>query len=430
MSDETMDSELMDVHVRALSSSGSGVADLPGGQVVFIPRTAPGDHVRVRLGKMKKRWGTAVVEEMLEQSPDRAKPPCALYDECGGCSVQHLPYEAQLDWKTRLVTDAMQRIAHVEVDAPPITPSEAQTEYRNRVTYTLRRLRGGRIVAGFHALGRPAHVVEVNDECLLPEPELKAAWKELRSVWGMGARLLPNAGRLRLTLRKSASGVVLLVEGGGKGWQARELTEAAKLLVAIWHRPAGGEPAQRITGPEVFESWGEESVPVGAGAFLQVNRAVAEAMQAYVLEQAGDAKDAIDAYCGVGAYARPMARRGMSVTGIEMDAEACEAASFEAPAGLRVLEGSVEKELEGALPTEVLILNPPRTGLDASIPPVITANPPKRLIYVSCDPATLARDIERLRPDYSVTHMHVFDLFPQTAHVETVAVLDQVREDS
>ena len=429
MSDETRDQELVEVSVRALSSSGAGVADLPEGQVVFVPRTAPGDRVRIRLGKMKKRWGKATIEEMLEQSPNRVKPVCALFEECGGCSLQHIPYETQLEWKAQWVRDALERIAHIQVETPDVTPSPAPLGYRNRVTYTLRRLRGGRIIAGFHALGRPAHVIEVKHECMLPEPELKGAWIQLRAVWGMGARLLPGAGRLRLTLRKSAGGVVLLVEGGEAGWRAKALAEAATQLVAIWHRPSGNEPAVRITGDQVFEAWEDESVPVAAGAFLQVNRAVAKEMQQYVGVQVGEADSVVDAYCGVGAYARVLARRGASVIGIELDPEACEAARFEAPATLQIVEGSVEECLAETLPTEVLILNPPRTGLDESIPAVIQASPPKRVIYVSCDPATLARDIDRLSPAFKLVRIQAFDLFPQTAHIETVAVLEAASDE-
>ena len=167
------------------------------------------------------------------------------------------------------------------------------------------------------------------------------------------------------------------------------------------------------------------SVPVAAGAFLQVNRAVAKEMQQYVGVQVGEADSVVDAYCGVGAYARVLARRGVSVTGIELDPEACEAAGFEAPPTLRIVEGSVEECLAETLPTEVLILNPPRTGLDESIPAVIQASPPKRVIYVSCDPATLARDIDRLSPAFKLVRIQAFDLFPQTAHIETIAVLQR-----
>ncbi len=114
---------LADVHVRAVASNGSGVADLPDGRVVFIPRTAPGDHARVRLGKVKRRWAQASVVELLEQAPNRIDAPCALFDTCGGCTLQHLPYEDQLEWKSLFVSDAMKRIGGLEVDPPTVLPS-------------------------------------------------------------------------------------------------------------------------------------------------------------------------------------------------------------------------------------------------------------------------------------------------------------------
>jgi 23S rRNA (uracil1939-C5)-methyltransferase len=138
----------------------------------------------------------------------------------------------------------------------------------------------------------------------------------------------------------------------------------------------------------------------------------------------------VDAFCGVGAFARELARRGAAVTGIEVDPAACAAAKHDAPDSLDVVQGRVEQRLEEALPTDLLILNPPRAGLHESVPDVIRASAPERLIYVSCDPATLARDLARLSNTYTLAEVQAFDLFPQTSHVETVAVLDRSGEDS
>jgi len=131
----------------------------------------------------------------------------------------------------------------------------------------------------------------------------------------------------------------------------------------------------------------------------------------------------VDAYCGVGAYARELARRGAEVTGIEVDPSACAAAKSDAPDELNIVQGRVEDRLAATLPTELLILNPPRVGLHDSVPDIIRAAAPSRVIYVSCDPATLARDVGRLIDEYRLVEIEAFDLFPQTSHVETVAVL-------
>ena len=421
---------LVDVHVRAVASNGSGVADLPDGRVVFIPRTAPGDHARVRLDRVKRRWAQASVVELLEHAPNRIDAPCSLFDTCGGCKLQHLPYDDQLDWKSLFVSDAMKRIGGLEVDPPTVLPSPEVFGYRNRVSYSLRRLRGGRVVAGFHALGRPAHVIDVADECLLPEGSIRIAWMALREGWGGGARHLPRADRLRLTLRSAGDGVALVVDGGASGWSAGDLAESVPALVAIWHRPGGATRATLVHGSEAVTPGDSDASRWVGDSFLQVNTALGDALRDFVLLQAQAANQVVDAYCGVGAYARELARRGAQVTGIEVDPAACAAAWTDAPDTLSIVQGRVEERLAAELPTDLLILNPPRSGVHHSVPDVIRASAPGRVIYVSCDPATLARDLARLIEAYTLVEIQAFDLFPQTAHVETVAVLARSGDDA
>ena len=419
---------LVDVRVRAIASNGSGVADLPDGRVVFTPRTAPGDHARVRLGKVKRKWAQASLVELLEHAPNRIDAPCPLFDTCGGCTLQHLPYEDQLEWKSLFVSDALKRIGGLEVDPPNVLASPEVLGYRNRVSYSLRRLRGGRVVAGFHALGRPAHVIDVASECLLPQDSLRTAWTALREGWGGGARHLPAAGRLRLTLRSAGDGVALVVDGGSPGWSANDLAESVPTLVAIWHRPGGATRATLVSGSGNVEQGGPDALRWVGDSFLQVNTALGDALRDFVLQRAEAASRVVDASCGVGAYARELARRGAEVTGIEVDPAACAAAEHGAPDKVNIVRGRVEQRLAAVLPTDLLILNPPRAGLHDSVPDVIRSAAPDRVIYVSCDPATLARDLGRLSDTYTLVEIRAFDLFPQTAHVETVAVLDRSRD--
>jgi 23S rRNA (uracil1939-C5)-methyltransferase len=414
--------DIAEVEVRGLAAGGSGVGDLPDGRVIFTPRTAPGDLASVRIVKSKKRWAGGEVESLIRASPDRVDPPCRLYDQCGGCTLQHIRYEDQLLWKGRFVADALQRIGGVAVDAPSVEPSELETGYRNRVTFTLRRLRSGRVVAGFHALGRPSRIVEVWSECLLPEEPIRQAWADLRAAWGPGARLLPMGGRLSLTLRGTDDGVVLVVEGGQEGWNARDLAEATPSVRAFWHRPTRGTGTVLVAGEPAEDSWGPDRFSVEGRAFLQVNRSTGARLIDHVVAQAGDGSVAIDAYCGVGLYGRALARGGWTVTGIEADPAACRAARSDTPTGLTIRQDTVERALAGALPADVVILNPPRTGLHASVAPILIERGPGRVIYVSCDPATLARDTAALQEKYEIEGLTCFDLFPQTAHVETVAV--------
>ena len=190
------------VTIRGLASGGAGVGELPDGRVVFADRTAPGDEAEVEVVEEKRSWARARLVRLHRPGPDRVDPPCPLYDRCGGCALQHLGYTAQRHWKGRIVADALERLGGFDgVEPPEVVPSPRELHYRDRLSFTLRRLRSGRVVAGFHQLHAAHRVLEVDDECLLGEPPLARTWSALRAVWGPGARRLPDGGRLRLTLR-------------------------------------------------------------------------------------------------------------------------------------------------------------------------------------------------------------------------------------
>ncbi len=406
-----------EVTVHALSSQGAGVARLSDGRTVFVPRAAPGERVRVRLDRVKARWAQATLLEVTEASPHRRAPLCARYDACGGCQLQHLPEPVQRAWKARFVVDALERIGGLaSVPEPEVVPSPESTRYRSRMSFTLRRLRGGRVVAGLHALGRPAHVVEIEDQCILPEAGIQAAWEALRAAWGPGAGALPDGGRLRLTLRRDDEGrVTLVVEGGEAPWSPAALLERVEELYAVVHRPGRGEEEHRS---------GAEETRLG---FVQVNEGAAELLRAHVTQRAAGARTVVDAYCGDGVFGRRLAETGVTVVGLELDPDAAAAAARRAPPSMTVRAGAVEDLLRDVLPADLLIVNPPRTGLDAEVVDTILARLPERILYVSCDPATLARDLSGLSARYALDGLRCFDLFPQTAHVETVVGLNLQR---
>lgn len=417
--------ETVDVDIRAVASGGDGVGELPDGRVVFVPRTAPGDRARISIEQSRSSWARGSLVELVEEGDVRVQAPCPLYDRCGGCQLQHLPYASQLEWKGRFVVDALERIGKLtDVPEPEVAPSPRTTGYRTRMTFTLRRLRGGRVVAGLHALDRPGHVVDIGDECLLPRSEVLGAWTGLREAWGSGAHRLPDGGRMRLTLRRLGEGIELVVDGGEPGWRSGGLLDDVAALSAIWHRPANAHHPALVAG---------SSPPGGGDAFEQVNPEAAAELNAHVVSVASEALGepggtAVDAYCGAASVGRALAEAGHGVVGIELNPSAVDAAGFEAPDGFQVAEGRVEDHLANHLPCDLLLVNPPRTGLDDSIPGVVLAAGPRHVVYVSCDPATLARDVARLGSGYRLAGLRCFDLFPQTAHVETVAVL-RARED-
>jgi len=414
------------VRIDSIAAGGEGVGRLPDGRVIFVHRTAPGDLAEVALTERRDRWARGRLLRVLEPSPDRREAPCPFYGECGGCTLEHMTYEAQLRAKARIVSDALTRIGGMATAPPEVVPSPSEHRYRNRVSFALRRMGRGEVVAGFHALGDPERIVDLDGRCLLPEEPISRAWDALRANWGKEAFRLPSGDRLRLTLRASAAGEVsLLVEGGFSPGRPEELLEAVPGLAAVWHRPGAAPPSLVAGAPGLPETWGDETVELSGAAFLQVNRGAAALLEAHVMERIGDPAGlrVVDAYCGVGLHARRLARAGARVVGIELDPEAVAEARRSAVEGTEYVEGPVEELLPAHLPADLVILNPPRAGVAAEAADALAAAPPRRIVYVSCNPATLARDLRRLGEGFRVESVRSFDLFPQTAHVETVVVL-------
>jgi 23S rRNA (uracil1939-C5)-methyltransferase len=413
-----------EVTIHGIASDGAGVGRLPDGRALFVHRTAPGERARVEVTRSRPRWARGRLVELLESSPARRVAPCPHYERCGGCSLEHLDYAAQLRAKAAIAAETLARVGGLALAAPAVEPSPREFRYRNRVTFTLRRLARGRVVAGFHALEEPDRIVDLDGRCLLPEEAIAAGWQALRESWGEDAALLPAGRQLRLTLRATLSGALaLLVEGGSGDGEPAGLLQRVPGLRSVWRVEAGG--VRLLAGEEELgESWSGEEVRLRGGAFMQGNREAAALLEAYVHGVIGAAAGlrVVDAYCGVGLHARRLARAGASVTGVELDAGAVAEARRAAPAA-RFIGGTVEDHLEGLLPADLVILNPPRTGIAAEVAALLGASPPRRIVYISCNAATLARDLRRLEAAFEVADLRCFDLFPQTAHVETVATL-------
>lgn len=436
-----MSRERVVLRIETIVAGGDGLGRAPDGRVVFVPRTGPGELVEAELVETHRQWARARATGVLDPSPDRRDAPCPHYDRCGGCQIQHLGYPAQIQAKSAIIADALQRLGGFEeVDLPPIfADPEREFGYRNRITLTLRRV-GMRVYAGYHGWDDPGRIVDV-EACPLAEDPINAVWARLRERWGPGADRLPAGSELRLTLRATGAGQVGLVIEAGRGTslsadrgEPEALVAEIDGLDAIWAVDGSGGVLWGAGAEALEDRWGPHALRVAGAAFVQVNRALAAEMERYALERCGDveARRVIDAYCGYGVRSIELARAGAEVVGIDLDPLAVEAASESARAAdvkARFVRAPVEEALETELPADRVVLNPPRRGIEESVAEALRARPPERIVYVSCDPATLARDLARLSPRFRIQDLCGFDLFPQTAHVETVATLMEGEHD-
>jgi 23S rRNA (uracil1939-C5)-methyltransferase len=428
---ESMKDRGLELEIESVAAGGDGVAREPAGRVVFVQWAAPGDRVRVRVTEDRGSYLRARIETVLAPGPGRRSPPCPYYGTCGGCRLQHLAPERQIEAKRVVVRDALRRIGKLEVDVPSVWASGPRLAYRNRVTLTVRRERGGGVRAGYHAHGAPDALVEIVD-CPLAEPAVGNAWRALRSGWGAAARHLPGGEELRVTVRGLATGGAAVVIQGGRPDAPGDPAGLARVvprLVCLAWRPEGRE-LRVLAGERVLiEPWQGLELELGPETFLQVNRRAAEAIERSLDEGLGDVSGLriVDLYGGVGTRAIRWSLRGAETASCDVDADAVAtgrtaAARYGAPVDLRT--GRVEDVAADLLPADVVVVNPPRQGLSRKVVGTLREARAQRLAYVSCDPATLGRDLASLGPAWRVTHVEAFDAFPQTSHVETVAWLE------
>lgn len=424
--------DTMELEVESVAGGGDGVAREPGGRVVFVPRTAPGDRAAVRLTEEHGSWARGRVVEILRPGPGRTEAPCPYYEACGGCQLQHLDREAELEAKRRAVADALERIGGREVDVPAVEDPGPPFGYRNRVTFTLRRGADG-VVAGYHRREEAGRILDV-DECPLAEDPVRRAWSDLRTAWGEGAEILPAGRELRITLRASAEGrIALLVEGDAAGAGEPEAVADAVPGLACYAWRRGDGERRLLAGAATFsERWQGRELRLGPETFLQVNRRAAAAMAAHLDRLVADrlggpaGRRILDLYAGVGVRAVRWAEGGARVAACETDDEAVRSGrelARRAGAEVDFHAARVEDRAASLLPADLAVVNPPRAGLSRQATAALRDAELGALAYVSCDPATLARDLDRLGEAWVVASVQPFDAFPQTAHVESVVWL-------
>ena len=409
------------VTITGIAVGGDGVGKLSDGRVVFVPRTAPGDRIRLREGSVQRHrtFARAEAGEIVEPGPGRVSPPCPHYahDHCGGCQLQHLAYDAQLAAKRGIVGDTLRRIGKLDVAGLEIVEALDEWRYRSKISMAVKAT-GGRtdgLTVGLHPYDRSNFVFPLAD-CHITDFRLMALWRELRSRLA----LLPQP-LSRLTLRLDRHGRRhIIAESAGEPWlNADELRGALQPAVdgeiVCWWQPVDGA-ARVVAGP---------ATGFPATAFEQVNPGMGAVTRQWAVEQLGDVRGQTvwDLYGGIGDTAALLLERGASVVSVDADEKAVTWGRQRLPAA-RFIAAQAEDVLSSLPPPHAVVVNPPRAGLHWDVSLKLTSEPVAKLVYISCDPATLARDLSRINVNYIVKAVRAFDLFPQTAHVETVAVLE------
>jgi len=333
--------------------------------------------------------------------------------------MQHMTYDAQLAAKQLIIRDTLQRIGKRSIDIPPIERSPKEWRYRTKLTLTIRRS-GARWIAGLHPYDDPVRIFALSD-CPITDRGVVAAWREVMEA----DAYFPDAKELRGSIRMTSAGPTLLMIGGNS-WAARDqFSAAAPSLAAVWWEPGDDMPRRLLFDRR------QDREP--SASFAQVNAEMAESVRAHVLDRIGsyEPRSVIDAYSGTGDTATALSRQGVKVTAIELDADASRWTASRLIPPSRAIQARVEDALPGLLPAGFVILNPPRAGVDPRVTATLEAEADhlQAAIYVSCDPATLARDLSRL-PSYRIESSRAFDMFPQTAHVETVCELRPAKDSA
>jgi 23S rRNA (uracil1939-C5)-methyltransferase len=403
-----------EVEITGMVYGGDGFGRLADGRAVFVPFVLPGERAQVELVEEKRGHARGRLIKLLETSAMRIQPRCTHFSVCGGCHYQHIPYEEQLRIKEGIVREQMLRIAGI--DKPPVSPivaSPAVWNYRNTVQFHL----DPQGKPGYQEAG--SHRVVTIRECHLPEETLNLAWPLLD--------LEPLPGLERIDLRVGAGDDLLLALEG----DAEEMPEFSVdfPISAVYLGPAG---SMVLAGDDglVLEVMGKP-FRVSAGSFFQVNTPQAGAMVQHLLEHLSltTATTLVDVYCGVGLFSAFMAPRVKRCIGVELSESACDdyATNLDACDNVELYIGAAEQVLPALqVRPDVVLVDPPRAGLERAALDAIVSMAPQTLAYVSCDPSTLARDIKRLlAAGFVLEEITPFDLFPQTYHVECIARLSR-----
>lgn len=379
-----------EVEITGLANGGDGFCRV-NGEVCFVPYALPGDNVLLQVNAKVRGALRGTILEVLEPSVHRSQPSCAVFGRCGGCTWLHFDYPAQAEWKRRIVKDCFSRIGKLDVDVDWLEDPALRCGYRTRATFRRDESRWGFYEARSH------EVVDIS-ECPLCHPRLNAALLALRTT---------NAtGPVEITVNPEGDEIL--------AWSDQDATPLKDVF------PLSNSP--REAGRREYFSF--DGVPIVNGAFAQSSLLLNRVLVRYVHALIGDASSLLDLYCGTGNFSLALTDR-MRVVGIDHDGTAIMAAGKIGGGEYRIGDEGEFKEHIGALAWDVIILDPPRAGAKR-ITHALAECKAGRIIYVSCDPATLARDAAiLLRGGWSVLSVTAIDMFPHTAHIECAACFER-----
>ncbi len=443
--------------ITAMSAEGSGIGRFDDGMAVFVPFTAVGDVIRCRVVKVQKTMAFGIVEEVITPSDDRAAHvSCAAFGKCGGCTYCHVTYDAELQYKWQRVADALSRIGGLTVVPEPILGCDTPERYRNKAQYPVSKGEKGTVI-GFYA-ARSHRIVE-NRDCLL-QPACFRTVLDTVDAWIKTANVslydeTTHKGLLRhIYIRqgtKSGELMVCLVCTSGKVPHGEQLVaglrerlpELVSVMVNINREDTNvvlGDTSFALYGtPYITDTLCDMTFRLSPLSFYQVNRDQAERLYQKAAEEAAltGTETLLDLYCGTGTIGLSMAKKAKQLIGVEVVEAAVADARLNAERNeitnarfLAADAARAAKQLatEGVRPN-VIVVDPPRKGCDEALIDTIGKMSPERVVYVSCDPATLARDLKRFAEcGYQTIRVTPVDMFPRTAHVETVALLCQQKD--
>jgi len=405
---------MVTVKLDSFAYGGESIGRLQDGRAVFVPYSLPGERVRIRLVEEKKGFARGELIEVVESSSQRINPRCPYFTRCGGCHYQHVQYEDQLGAKSEILRDTLQRIGKISSpQTKPFVSSSSPWNYRNHVQFHLTP--DGQI--GFQESGGRS-VIPVQ-ECHLPGESINQVWPllDLETIPGLD----------RIGLRVGDDDEILMILESSDPEPVELLVD---MPISIVHAGPGGNLV--LAGNDhITITVLDRIFKVSAGSFFQVNTLMAAEMVQHVLKTLSftSATKLVDAYCGVGLFSAFFAPHVEHIIGIETAPAACDdfVVNLDEFDNVELYQAPVGDVLPSLDPNpDIMIVDPPRVGLDRWTIDGILKLKPEVLVYVSCDPATLSRDIHRLsKGGYSLSQITPFDQFPQTFHIESISILER-----